>query len=103
MKKFIEKLDINFDNMLTTHIIKIVYVIGLVGCVILTILNIIGIFQVPGWKNKLAQVLWAILSITLFPLIWRIIMETSMLLFSVHEKLSVIQTNTKRVSTKKRK
>ena len=76
MNKFL-----NFDNLITTNIIKVVY---LLGVLVITIGSFVGMAQ--GGSGVLAGLLGVILG----NLIWRVVCENIIVLFDIHDTLSSI-------------
>ena len=76
MNKFL-----NFDNLITTNIIKVVY---LLGVLVITIGSFVGMAQ--GGSG----VLGGLLGVILGNLIWRVVCENIIVLFDIHDTLSAI-------------
>lgn len=76
-----------FRKMISTLIIKILYVIG-------TLILTIGGIALPFIKDDL--ILPGIGALILGNLFWRIICEGWILLFSIHDILGSIESNTKK-------
>jgi len=74
----------SFRQMVSMQIIKIIYILGLV---FITIGGIIGLFD---------NFLMGLAAIVLGNLIWRLICESAILLFSIHDILGNIETNVRK-------
>ena len=74
----------SFRQMVSMQIIKIIYILGLL---FITIGGIIGLFD---------NFLMGLAAIVLGNLIWRLICESAILLFSIHDILGSIETNVRK-------
>jgi predicted Zn finger-like uncharacterized protein len=82
----------SFREMVTPALVKISYVIVAIGITIAGIIEIMAGSQEGG----ISKVLMGFIFIALGNLLWRIICEFAILLFSVHEILSSIEKELKR-------
>lgn len=73
----------SFREMVSMQIIKIVYILGMI---FITIGGIIALFD---------NFLIGLVAIVLGNLIWRLVCESAILLFSIHDILGSIETNVK--------
>ena len=78
---------LNFNKLITTSIIKVVY---LIGVLVVTIGSFVGMAQ--GDTNS---VLAGLLGLTLGNLIWRVFCENIIVLFNIHDTLSSIKDSLK--------
>lgn len=79
MNKFL-----NFDNLITTNIIKTIYLIGVF------VITIGGIVMMAQGGSGAAFVLIGLLGIILGNLLWRVFCENIIVLFNIHDNLSSI-------------
>ncbi|MBS3814286.1 DUF4282 domain-containing protein [Candidatus Bipolaricaulota bacterium] len=82
MSKFL-----NFNNLITTSIIKGVY---LLGALAITIISFLGMTQ-----DMSGSVFAGLLGLVLGNLMWRVFCENIIVLFSIHDTLSSIDNSIK--------
>lgn len=80
----LEKL-INFDNMITPTIIKILFYIGVAASVLMSLV----IMFTGGWAVLLGLI-WLVLG----PILVRVYCELLIVIFKIHESLVAIRRNT---------
>ena len=84
----------SFKTMITTIIIKILYIIG---AVIITLASLYGIMQSAGnhYGGGGLMALYALLLLIFGNVFWRMFCEGAIILFSIHENLVQINHNTR--------
>lgn len=75
--------------MISTWLIKIIYALGALGLTIISIYFIFSIFS--DSREKGLYFLVGIASITIGNLIWRVVCEMLILMFSIHDVLQSIE------------
>ncbi|MCF7885104.1 MAG: DUF4282 domain-containing protein [Candidatus Marinimicrobia bacterium] len=80
----------SFQKMISTSIIKFLYAIG---AIVITIVGFTGIFSPSGGQgNPLINFLINLIIVVLGNLLWRILCEAWILLFSIHDMLGSINS-----------
>ena len=85
----------SFQKMISPTLIKVVYVIGMVGIIVAAIYMVFAGTKETDDTAKLVKVLSAILLATVGNLLWRLVCEQVILLFSIHERLASIDRSLK--------
>ncbi len=85
----------SFRKMISPALIKVVYVIGMVGIIVAAIFMVFAGTKETEDTAKLLRVLSALLLATVGNLVWRLICEQVILLFSIHERLASIDRSLK--------
>jgi|SRR2546423_1290438 len=91
----------NFDKLISSSLIKVTYVIGML-CITAGGLAVIGVsvynytaappaLEQVVMTATIYQVVVALAALTLGDLLWRVVCETWILLFSMHEQLASIK------------
>jgi hypothetical protein len=85
----------SFEKMISPTLIKVVYVIGMLGIVIAAIYMASAGSKETEDTAKLLKVVGALLLAVVGNLLWRLICEQVILLFSIHERLASIDRSLK--------
>jgi hypothetical protein len=85
----------SFEKMISPKLIKVVYVIGMVGIVIAAIYMAIAGTKESDDTAKLLKILSALLLAIVGNLLWRLVCEQVILLFSIHDRLASIDRSLK--------
>jgi lipoprotein signal peptidase len=85
----------SFQKMISPTLIKVVYVIGVVGIMVAAIYMVFAGTKETEDTAKLVKVLSALLLATVGNLLWRLVCEQVILLFSIHERLASIDRSLK--------
>jgi len=72
----------NFKRLITTQIIGTIYVVGLLG---ISIVSVVAMFSGSG--EAFAS---GLIGLTIGNVVWRIICESSIVLFNIHDKIADI-------------
>lgn len=86
----------SFQKMISPTLIRWAYVIGIVGIVIAAIYLAYSGFKEADDTAKLLKGLAALLLATAGNLVWRVVCEQAILLFSIHERLASIDRSLRR-------
>lgn len=81
----------NFKSMITPIIIKILYLLGLLIITIWSMGIVFGKFSGIFWFITGNQFLAGLLTLIFGNVIWRVLCETVIVLFSIHERLRSIE------------
>lgn len=86
----------SFEKTLATRIIKVVYFIGLIGIVILFLVEIVASFATMGasFLGGLGALIASVIGSAVGVLVWRVVCEAWMALFGIYERLGDIKANT---------
>jgi hypothetical protein len=85
----------SFQKMISPTLIKVVYVIGMVGIIAAAIYMAFAGTKETEDTAKLLKVLSALLLAVVGNLLWRLVCEQVILLFSIHERLASIDRSLK--------
>ncbi|MGQ3101543.1 MAG: hypothetical protein CVT78_08565 [Alphaproteobacteria bacterium HGW-Alphaproteobacteria-17] len=82
-----------FEKMVAPTVLKVVYWLGLIGMVIMCLVSISGAFGMMGYSaaTGLGMLLLSIIGLAFGVLIWRIVIEIYMVIFSMNERLGAIR------------
>lgn len=86
---------LSFEKMISPTLIKVVYVLGMVGIIVAAIYMAFAGTKEADDTAKLLKVLSAILLAIVGNLLWRLVCEQVILLFSIHERLASIDRSLK--------
>jgi hypothetical protein len=85
----------SFQKMISPTLIKVVYVIGMFSIVIAAIYMASAVPKETEDTAKLVKALGALLLAVVGNLLWRLVCEQVILLFSIHERLASIDRSLK--------
>jgi len=83
----------SFKKMISSTLIKIIYVIG---AVLITIFGIVAMFGVLPYSSGIVNVLWGLVILVLGNLIWRVTCEIWIVIFGIHDRLVSIESEIKK-------
>jgi hypothetical protein len=92
MPEFVKRF-LNFDRLIATSLIKILYWVGLIGILIFVVVAMISglIGMTQDFMTGFAAFIGAPLFGGLFLLFWRFAMEVYIVIFSIHDRLGEIR------------
>ncbi|KAA5801718.1 DUF4282 domain-containing protein [Alkalicaulis satelles] len=92
MPEYIKRF-INFDRLIATTLIKILYWIGLIGIGLFVIFGMLGglVGMTQDFVTGFATFVGAPLIGVIFLLFWRFAMEVYIVIFSIHDRLGEIR------------
>jgi hypothetical protein len=82
-----------FDKMVAPTVLKIVYWLGLIGIALACLMSIIGAISMMSYSaaTGLGTLLISIIALAFGALIWRIMIEIYMVIFSINDRLGEIR------------
>ncbi|WP_158258018.1 DUF4282 domain-containing protein [Sphingopyxis lindanitolerans] len=82
-----------FDKMVAPTVLRVVYWLGLIGIVLACLMSIFGAIQMMSYSatTGLGTLLVAIIALAFGTLVWRIIIEIYMVIFSINDRLGEIR------------
>lgn len=92
----------NFKIMITPSIIKVIFILGVIGIFIFSFVFVLtGVFKgkLSGVEDLFAFLLFVLIIATSASIIWRIFCEMLILFFSIHETLVSMEKSLHGVST----
>lgn len=89
---------LSFDNLLSSTLVRIVYFLGLAAGVIGCLVQLFAGLTMMRYSftSGMGLVLLALLGTVLGLLLWRVICESLIVLFAIHDRLGEIRDNTRR-------
>ncbi len=83
---------LNFDKFVAPTLIKIVYWLGIVGIVLGMLVSMAGALQMMGYNaaTGLGGILIAVIGAAVGLLVWRVICELWIVIFSINDRLGVL-------------
>lgn len=89
---------LSFDKLLSSTLIRIVYFLGLAGGVIAGLAELFAGLTMMRYSftSGAGLILLALLGTVLGLLLWRVICESLIVLFAIHDRLGEIRDNTRR-------
>jgi hypothetical protein len=82
----------NFDKFVAPTLIKIVYWLGIVGIVLGMLVSMAGALQMMGYNaaTGLGGILIAVIGAAVGLLVWRVVCELWIVIFSINDRLGVL-------------
>lgn len=82
-----------FDKMVAPTVLKIVYWLGLVGIAIMCLISMAGAVTMMNYSaaTGLGTLLLSLIGLAFGALVWRIIIEIYMVIFSINDRLGAIR------------
>lgn len=82
----------NFDKFIAPMLIKIVYWLGIVGIVLGALVSMAGGLQMMSYSpaTALGGILIAVIGAAVGLLVWRVVCELWIVIFSINDRLGVI-------------
>ncbi|MCW0197300.1 DUF4282 domain-containing protein [Sphingopyxis sp.] len=82
-----------FDKMVAPTILRIVYWLGLIGIAIACLMSMLGAIRMMSFSaaTGLGMLLVAIIALGFGALVWRIVIEIYMVIFSINDRLGEIR------------
>lgn len=83
---------LNFDKFVAPTLIKIVYWLGIVGIVLGMLVSMAGALQMMSYNaaTGLGSILIAVIGAAVGLLVWRVICELWIVIFSINDRLGVL-------------
>lgn len=82
-----------FDKLVAPTVLKIVYWLGLVGIALTCLLSIIGAVTMMSYSaaTGLGTLLLSLIGLAFGTLVWRIVIEIYMVIFSINDRLGEVR------------
>jgi Domain of unknown function (DUF4282) len=89
---------LSFEKLLSTTLVRIVYFLGLAAGVITGLVELFAGLAMMRYSftRGVGFILLAVLGTILGLLLWRVICESMIVLFAIHDRLGEIRDNTRR-------
>ncbi len=84
---------VGFEKMIAVTVVKVLYWFGLAAIAIGGIVNIVGSFRTMGYSFSmgLGQFLLTFIGIAVAAVLWRVLCELYIVVFSMHDRLGEIR------------
>lgn len=82
-----------FDKMVAPTVLRIVYWLGLIGIALACLMSLIGAISMMSYSaaTGLGTLLLSIIGLAFGTLVWRIVIEIYMVIFSINDRLGDIR------------
>jgi hypothetical protein len=99
MQPFTVQSFLSFENLLSARLIRVVYFLGIIGCVVAWVVQLFAALGMMNFSfmSGVGLLLVATLGAILGLLLWRVICESLIVVFGIYDRLGEIRDNTRRV------